>query len=76
MERYCGEFEELKATVVPVVTHSFSTDDMKGNDEWVSFYTGLHSYVSSILPILITCIRELELLLQCKCTGGEERLMW
>ena len=38
------ENKKLKATVVSVVSLNFSIDGIKGNDKWVSFYTGFQSY--------------------------------
>ena len=41
-ESLSEENKELRAKVV--VSQSFSVDDIKSNDKWVSFYTGFQSY--------------------------------
>lgn len=38
VESLCKKNKKWKATVVPL-SQNFSIDDIKDNDEWVSFYT-------------------------------------
>ena len=38
------ENNKMRATVIPVVSQNFNTDDIKGNYEWVSIYAGFQSY--------------------------------
>ena len=50
---YCGEFEELKATLVHVITHSFSTDDMKmmnGCRSTLAFTPVFQAFYQFLLP--------------------------